>query len=237
MDYLRDMWSLQLTEVEIVKIRREWEQIKELLARENKSDLTSIREGISAAREQWQRVKEGYDRVVMETEKIARQLHQQNQHLYSDGGQSKELVSIQQKIEQLQKQKNSLDERQLGNIEQLDSLEKKIANETCRLQRLEEQSRSRVNRLKSRQQELKAEYEVHKAKREELRQKVPNGMLVVYNDLVAKKKRPLALLKEDSCSACGMVQSILNINALKKGGVYTKCSSCGRILVPDFAVE
>jgi predicted nucleic acid-binding Zn-ribbon protein len=237
MDYLRDMWSLQLTEVEIVKIRREWEQIKELLAREIKSDLISIRDGISAARVQWQRVKEEYDRVVMETEKIARQLHQQNQQLYSDGGQSKELVSIQQKIEQLQKQKNSLEERQLGNIEQLDSLEKKIANETCRLQRLEEQSRSRVNRLKSRQHELKAEYEVHKVKREELRQQIPRAMLVVYNDLVAKKKRPLALLKEDSCSACGMVQSILNINALKKGGAYTKCSSCGRILVPDFAVE
>lgn len=237
MDFLRQMWELQQAEVEMVKLRKEWDHIKELIAREARTNLDAIRAGIDKAREQWQQIKKQYDAAVVETESIGRKLQQHDSQLYQDGGQSKELLSIQQKIFELEKRKANLEELQLGYIDQLDDLEKKIANETCRLQRLEEQGRSRSSRLAQRQQEIKETYRQWKQKREALRGEIPSYMLVIYNDLVSQKKRPMALLKNDSCGACGVVQSVLNVNALKKGNQYTRCSSCGRMLVPENLVS
>lgn len=233
MDCLKQMWELQQVEVEMVKLHKEWDHIKELIARESRSDLETIRSGIDKARGQWQAIKKEYDAAVDETESIGRKLQQHDSQLYQDGGQSKELMAIQQKISELKKRKVHLEEQQLGYIERLDDLEKRIANETRRLHRLEEQSRSRAARISQRQKEIKGTYQQWKEKREKLRQQIPSYMLVIYNDLVAQKKRPMALLKEDSCGACGVVQSVLNVNALKKGNQYTRCSSCGRILVPE----
>lgn len=236
MDCLRDMWSLQKVEVEMVQLRKEWEQVKELLTREKRSELELIQTGIDNAREQWHLIKLDYDATVTEIEGINRKLHQYNQQLYGEGS-SKELISIQQSITQMEKRKALLEEKQLGNIEKLDELEKKIANETCRVQRLDEQKRSRTTRLKQRQEEIKSRYQGLKQRREELRGIIPNYMMVIYNDLVSQKKRPLALLKEDNCSGCGMAQTVLNVNALKKGGQYTRCGNCGRILILESAVN
>ncbi|MTI94799.1 MAG: hypothetical protein FH749_04820 [Firmicutes bacterium] len=235
MEVLCDLWQLQVVEINMVRMRKEWEQIKELLTREERNDLETIRNCIETAREQWQSAKKDYQKLVDDTESIVRQLEQQNTALYGDGSQSKELVAIQQKIQELEKRKSHLEEQQMTYIEKLDRLEQKIANETCRLQRLEEQSRSRTARLRQRQQEIKESYTSLKQQRENLREKIPAHMLVIYNDLVSKKKRPLSLLKLDSCAACGMVQSILTVNSVNKGGQYMRCSSCGRILIPESA--
>ena len=233
MDFLKQMWQLQQVEVEMVRLRKEWDHIKDLVSRESRSDLDAIRAGIEKAREQWQAIKEEYDAAVQETQSIGSKLVQHEGQLYQQGGQSKELLSLQQKISELEKRKAHLEEEQLGYITRLDELEQRIANETLRLQRLEEQSRSRTARLAERQKEIKSEYGQWKEQREKLREEVPGYMLVIYNDLVAQKKRPMALLKEASCGACGIEQSVLSVNALKKGNQYTRCSSCGRILVPQ----
>ncbi len=233
MDFLKQMWQLQQVEVEMVRLRKEWDHIKELAARESRSDLDAIRSGIEKAREQWQSIKEEYDAAVQETQSIGNKLVQHEEQLYQQGGQSKELLSLQQKISELEKRKAYLEEKQLGHINRLDELEQRIANETLRLQRLEEQSRSRSARLAERQKEIKSEYGKWKEQREELRGEIPGYMLDIYNDLVAQKKRPMALLKNANCGACGIEQSVLNVNALKKGNQYTRCSSCGRILVPQ----
>lgn len=237
MDCLKEMWSLQNVEVEMVQLRKEFAHVKDLLDKEKRSDLDLIQYGIDTARNQWQQIKAEYDEMVAEVEKISHKLTQSNQQLYIEGGQSKELVSLQQSISQLEKRKAFLEDKQFSSIEQLDQLEKKIANETVRFQRLDEQRRSRLSRLKQRQDEIKDNYQDLKQKREELRVLIPSYMMAIYNDLVAQKKRPMAVLKNESCSGCGMAQTVLNVNALKKGGQYTRCSNCGRILVLDNAVN
>ena len=237
MDCLKEMWSLQSVEVEMVKLRKEWDQVKELAAKENRSDIDLIQNGIDGAREQWQSAKNEYDTTAAEIEILNRKLHQNNEQLYAQGGQSKELVSIQQSIDQLSSRKQALEDKQLGNIEQLDQLEQKIAYETCRLHRLDEQKRSRTSRLKQRQQEIKDSYQELKQKREDLRAVIPSHMIIIYNDLVNQKKRPMAVLREENCGGCGMAQTVLNVNALRKTGQYTRCGSCGRILILDTAVK
>jgi len=234
---LKDMWELQNTEIEMVKLRREWAQLKELLARDKDDELAAIQKSLNEAREQWRTAKKNHDETVAEIEQISRKLEQLNCQLYEEGGQSKELISIQQNIEQLEKRKAVLEDRQLSTIEELDQLEQRIADETRRFQRLEEQKRSRNNRMNLRLEEIRAAYGDLKQRREELRAIIPNYMMAIYNDLVAQKKRPMATLKGDCCSGCGMTQTVLNVNALKKGGQYTRCSSCGRILVLAEAVN
>lgn len=237
MDCLSDMWEMQKVEVEMVNLRREWTQTKDLLSKENYSDIEVIKDGIESAREQWQRIKEDYNAAVTEIELIGRKLEQYNHQLYDEGGQSKELVSLQQSIEQLEMRKAALDENQLDCIEELDQLEKKITNETCRVQRLEDQRRSRTNSLNFRLKEISEVYNELKDRREELRDMIPNHMMAIYNNLVGQKKRPMALLKGENCGGCGIAQTVLNVNALKKSGQYTRCVSCGRILILESAMD
>lgn len=237
MNYLKEMWRLQNIEVELVKLRKEWTQIKEWLNRETGEDLAEIQAGINEAREQWELCKGEYEEGVSEIETIGRKLEQFNSQLYEGGAQSKELVSIQQNIGQLRRRKRNLEEKQLSSIQQLDDLEQKIANETVRFQRLDEQRKSRLNRLMERRDEIRERYKDLKDQREELRKIIPNFMMVIYNDLVAQKKRPMAILTDENCSGCGMAQTVLNVNALKKSGQYTRCSNCGRILIAGDEVE
>jgi len=238
MSFLNQMWQLQNIEVEMVKLRKEWMEIKEWLNRETGEDLAEIQAGIIEAREQWELCKKEYEETVSEIETIGRKLDQFNIQLYEGGAQSKELVSIQQNIEQLHRRKCNLEDKQFSSIEQLDDLEKKIANETVRLQRLEEQRKSRLNRLMKRRDEVREKYQVLKDRRESLRAIIPDDMMAIYNDLVTQKKRPLAILvDQENCSGCGMAQTVLNVNALKKRGQYTRCSNCGRILIASEEAE
>jgi len=238
MDCLKDMWKLQQVEVEMVQLRKEWSKLKELLDGESSGDLQQIQADIDSSRMQWKETKKEYEEAVTEIEAINRQLNQLNQQLYSSqDSKSKELVSIQQKIQQLKTRKADLDKKQLSCMQVLDGLENKIADETQRHQRLDECRRSRTNRVKQRQLEVKKDYQDLKLERQQLREAIPSHMLVIYNSLVANKKRPMALLKEDSCGACGMTQTVLNVHALKKGGQYTRCNNCGRILVLEKLVN
>lgn len=237
MSHLNELWQLQNTEVEMVKLRKERNQIKELSNKETGEDLAEIQAGIIEARNEWEQNKEEYDEIVAEVTDIARKLEQFNSQLYEGGAQSKELVSIQQNIEQLLRRKDNIEEKQLSSIQLLDDLEQKIANETVRFQRLDEQRKSRLSRLTQRNDEVKERYNALKDQREELRQSIPDSMMAIYNDLVMQKKRPMALLVGENCSGCGIAQTVLNVNALKKSGQYTRCINCGRILIASDEVE
>lgn len=231
------MWQLQSVEIEMVKLRKEWTQAKELASRETGGDSALIQAGIDEARTRWEKCKEDYEESVAEIETIARKLEQYNSQLYEGGSQSKELVSLEQNIGQLEKRKLQLEDEQLGYFEVLDDLEKKIANETVRFQRLDEKRRSRLNRLNERKDETREKFMDLKKSREELRQAIPPTMMKLYNDLVAQKKRPMALLTGEICGGCGIAQTVLNLNALKKSGQYIRCINCGRILISGDAVE
>lgn len=237
MNYLKAMWELQNVEIEMVRLRREWAQAKDLASRETGGDLASIQEGIQVARTRWEQIKEEYEESVSEIETIVRKLEQYNNQLYEDGAQSKELVSLGQNIDQLEKRRSLLEEKQLGYFETLDDLEKKIANETVRFQRLDEQRKSRLCRFNEVKELSKKDFLVLKSRREELRQSIPPAMMALYNDLVAQKKRPLALLAGENCSGCGIAQTVTNVNALKKGGRYIRCINCGRILIVSDDLE
>lgn len=237
MDSLKAMWRLQNTEVEMVKLRKEWNDIKELLGRESGAETAEIQAGIAEARARWQKNKEEYEESTLEIETIGRKLEQFNSQLYDGGGLSKELVSLQQNIDQLEKRRHLLEEKQLGCIEELDDLEKRIANETVRFQRLDEQRKSRLSRLGERREEIKGKYGLLKERREELRADIPEDMMALYTDLVGQKKRPMATLVGENCSGCGIAQTTQNVNALKKEGRYTRCINCGRIIVTGDYLE
>lgn len=232
MDYLKEMWSLQNTEVEMVRLRKEWSELKERLSKESCcADLAEIQTGVKEAKAIWAKCKKEYEDSTEEIETIGRKLIQFNSQLYEGGGLSKELISIQQNIEQLNNRKQLLEEKQLACIVQLDDLEQRIANETVRFQRLDEQRKSRLSRLAGRRDEIQVEYGGLKERREELRACIPAELMSMYSDLVAQKKRPVAILDGENCSSCGIAQTVLNVNAVRKRSQYTRCINCGRILV------
>jgi predicted nucleic acid-binding Zn-ribbon protein len=54
----------------------------------------------------------------------------------------------------------------------------------------------------------------------------------VYNTLRPKMRgQPVALLKDGSCSRCGMAQTTAVVQQVRRGDGLTRCSACGRILV------
>src|SRR5215470_16595334 len=68
------------------------------------------------------------------------------------------------------------------------------------------------------------------AQREELRSRVPQPILGHYNRLVARGKKGVALVRNQTCTGCHMRLPIGTINTLLHGLDIQLCDSCGRYL-------
>src|SRR3974377_1783457 len=64
----------------------------------------------------------------------------------------------------------------------------------------------------------------------ELRQRVPAQILGHYDRLVARRKKAVAVVRNQVCTGCHMLLPIGTINTLMQGTDIQLCDTCGRYL-------
>jgi uncharacterized protein len=79
--------------------------------------------------------------------------------------------------------------------------------------------------------QLSTEFEALMLQRKEALKAVEPDALKEYNSLrSAKSNRPVAILEDKACSACGIDQNNSVISAVRKDQQLIRCQNCGRIL-------
>lgn len=71
----------------------------------------------------------------------------------------------------------------------------------------------------------------------ELRSQVPAQILGHYDRLVARGKKGVALVRQQTCTACHMKIPLGAVLTLRRGDDIVLCENCGRYLYLDEAAE
>jgi predicted nucleic acid-binding Zn-ribbon protein len=72
----------------------------------------------------------------------------------------------------------------------------------------------------------------------DLRAKIPQPVLCHFDRLLARGKKGVAVVRNQTCSSCHMRLPIGTINTLMQGGDIRLCDTCGRYLyLPDPAAS
>jgi predicted nucleic acid-binding Zn-ribbon protein len=144
----------------------------------------------------------------------------------------KELQDMQQEIQSLKKRNQELEDVLLETMMSVDTADAALKDSTAKLETLRAQFELANKGLIDEQKRLKSEGSALLKSREQLVPTIDPNTLKTYNNLRARKNnQAVAVLVNQSCSACRVQQDLHVIQAVRKGETLTYCSSCGRILI------
>ena len=142
----------------------------------------------------------------------------------------KELMSLQQQVEQLKSQVREEEDKTLEIMSQVEALQKEIALRTAEVEKLEEEWRKRREQLLAEQAELRSAIDIVKEKRSELAATIEPAHLELYETLRARKRgHAVAKTEQGRCQGCRIT---LPMSELMRARLMelVQCDSCGRVL-------
>lgn len=142
----------------------------------------------------------------------------------------KELMSLQQQVEQLRNQVREGEDKTLEIMSQVEVLQKEIALRTADVERLEEEWQKRREQLLAEQAELRSAIDIARGKRGELVSSIELAHLELYEMLRAKKQGyAVAKVEQGRCQGCRITLPVSELMQARIGELV-QCDSCGRIL-------
>lgn len=145
---------------------------------------------------------------------------------------TKELQDMQQEIVSLKKRHGELEELLLDVMLSVDDRETALTDAEAALARVVETRQGSQRDLLDEQAALQREVTTLKAQRETALKDVAPDSLAKYNALRPKKNnQPISVLYGESCSVCGVEQTMAIVRQAQLAQSLVTCHSCGRILV------
>jgi predicted nucleic acid-binding Zn-ribbon protein len=143
----------------------------------------------------------------------------------------KELQDLQREVESLQRYRPTLEDRLLEAMLGLEEAETAQRGAQEELQRVEQLQATRNEALMAKRDEARAEIERLESEREAALGDVPEQDLELYLQLrTSRGGLAVALLEDDSCGACGLIQSHSSRQSIRMANDLHLCKQCGRIL-------
>ncbi len=231
--------QLQETTARIRRMRHTLDNLPEqqqLLDAESK--LNDLRDQAGAVRLDVQRVQGTIRRHEKEIGVLKTRLGHEQEKLYGGGvTNARELKSVEAEIKAITDRVDENETGELEGMEQLDALEGQLAA-------LAEEDRLQseiVDKVEDRRDEAAKELLVEIAEAEELeisqRVEVPRDVLATFDVVAKREPRPVAQLKDGSCTTCGITLPAIEVNELRNGPTLGTCP-CPKeiIMVVDHGV-
>jgi uncharacterized protein len=144
---------------------------------------------------------------------------------------TKEMQDLQQEVESLKRRNTSLEERLLEQMEQIEQKEQTLQARKDELRAVTEERKDEFSELLQEQNTLQQQMNALREKRAEALKPINDDDYETYKSMRKKKaNQPVAILKGDSCSVCGMVQTVAVAQAVRRRDDLIECENCGRIL-------
>ncbi|MCY4019894.1 MAG: hypothetical protein OXG39_10855 [Chloroflexi bacterium] len=153
--------------------------------------------------------------------------------LYSGSvGNPKELQDMQMEVESLARRRAHLDDQLLQLMIERDQASQDMEESGQLLEEVQAEHDEQQADLINEKTALSAEIERLMTKRKNALAKIPGAALQTYNNMRrAKSNRPVALLREKTCTVCGIKQDNTVLAAINRSEDLVSCSDCGRILL------
>lgn len=228
MGVARQLYQLQEIDLELESVDQALAQIAGRLG-QDQAVVAAQKEFVKQQRrlEELQRQQRAAEREV---DDLATKLAAVDEELYSGRiGNPKELANLQHEADGLKARRSKAEDRALEVMEQVASMEARVAAQGSELGRMEEEWATEQQRLEAegeRYQELKADLE---QKRQQLVSGIDASAVGVYEDIRRRKNRAVAIVEQGICRGCGISLSTTQLQQAKSDRLV-QCGSCGRIL-------
>jgi predicted nucleic acid-binding Zn-ribbon protein len=226
LDRLYRLQSLDLT------LREKEEQLRRL-----RTPPASIREAeearllLAKIEQERQRVKSEMKDHELQVDTIQTKIQRLERELFSGKGGAKELLDKQTDQHNQRSHKNALEDRILEMMEQLEELDRQVAEARRELIAKEEEREKNLQDKALASAALEEESEQIRRQREEFVPDIPPELLSGYeNQRKHLQGQYLSLVTNGSCQGCGVHLASAELIRLRKEG-HLPCGNCGRILL------
>ncbi|MEZ4667346.1 MAG: hypothetical protein R3E39_05420 [Anaerolineae bacterium] len=170
--------------------------------------------------------------LELEIKSNATKIKETDEALYSGRVRNpKELQDMQHEIELLKKRNLELEDLLLETMVAVETTEAELDKRETNLQQAIEEHETANHHLIEERTRIKSEGSLLVKNREAVLLDVTPESLQTYNNLkVRKNNQPVALLVNQSCTACRVQQDLAVVTEARKGQKLVFCASCGRIL-------
>ena len=233
MDDAVKMYELQRIDLMWVKVARRLQQLKQLLGESD--ELRTAREQVAETEEALHTWHAKQKNAELEDKSLAERIQATEERLMSGTVRNpKELDALQQSLEALRRQRETVAEDGVNAITQTEELTAKLATEKAVLAKIESSWSGDQTGLREEELKLKQNGVLLKRKREQVVTGM-NGTLHERYEKMRKRKAGVAIapVQNGICSACHVAIPTGVVSSLSSATSLVLCPSCGRYLVAN----
>jgi len=225
----QQLYQLQLTDLNIAVVDQRLEEIVALLG--EPEELLAARQAVLSTEEEMQ----GWRAVLrdreLEVKGLASKIESSEERVY--GGlvrNPKELKGLQDELQSLRRRRATKEDLVLEAMMELEQLGEDLAEQQATSAGMQADWQTAQGALLFEQASMHAQRSELQAVRQK-QASAPGLDIDLYQNLHRRRAgRPVALLKDGVCQACGMALPTGEVQRAKYSADVSRCSSCGRIL-------
>lgn len=224
------LYGLQKLDLQIARLRARMKEIDAAL--NSDEDVARAAQRLDSAGEALKPWQARARDLELELKSIAAKIQETDGELY--GGKVKNpkaLQEMQEEVDALKRRQSQLEDALLDVMVKTDEGQAAVANATDELAQAKAAQSVKLADLVEEQKRLEGELAAAGEKRKEAAARIDPAALKTYETLRPRMRgTPVALLRENGCTACGVEQTSTIAQQVRQGRQLVLCASCGRIL-------
>ena len=224
------LYRLQQVDSRIDQIRARLKTIRETL--ENDLELRAATEALSVAESSHKQAASALKQSEADVEKQTIKIKQTEANLYSGSVHNpKELQDLQMDVASLKKHLGTLEERELEAMIRAEEKETVLESAREKLSGVQSRVKEQNTDLANESDRLNKDLERLESERKAVTKDLDEAAIKTYEKLRQQKRGvAVALLDEDTCSACGTTLTPSQQQNTRSNSQFFYCPTCGRIV-------
>lgn len=228
------LYQLQQVDLQIVRQQKRLDEIAAQLG--DRQPIDQAQAVVTRASQQLVPLRSQTRDLDLELKTVEQKSQQTEQQLYSGSVKiPKAMQEMQQELDALKRRSGELEERLLDAMMTSEDAQAALEQAEAALIQTTQQWETAHAGLLQEQAEIQQAMQQLQQNRQEALKPVQPDSLKQYNALKPRKaNQPVSVLKDMSCSVCGIEQTVNVVQAVRRGDQLIPCTNCGRILVDYF---
>ena len=224
------MYELQRVDLTWVKVARRLQQLQELLGESD--ELRTARQQVAQTQADLHTWQAKQKNAELEDKSLAERITATEERLMSGTVRNpKELEALQQNVEALRRQRETVAEEGVTAMTQAESLAVRLVTEQAALSSIENGWNGNQSELREEETKLKHNGVLLKRKREQIVSGMNDTLRQQYETMRKRKAGvAIAAVQNGNCSACHVKLPTGVVNGLRGASSMVICPSCGRYL-------
>ena len=227
------LYRLQVTDQEWDEKARRYRSVKQSLT--DHSEQEAKREEQKRLVEQLATLRTELCNAELELDSLSAKASGVEKELYSGTVSSpKELDNLRKESEQLERRVSQLEDHVLDTMSKVDALDAAAQQGQKKMETLEAEWTRNHRELIQEYKTLRGQLQTLQQDREQLRGRLDQPALVLYDELrKTKAGRALAPIKDGVCQICRVTVPNAKTRRVQEGKIVATCEGCGRILYQE----